>query len=113
MDWNLRVPTSFEWLMLYFQNAALIAPAEFADPLTTEKRILSRRFKTRDFVSATKFLDCLIVDYESLKFCNSHLAALVFQACSDIKETSFIYAITGYNMDHSNFDNEIKYMQQY
>jgi hypothetical protein len=97
------MPTAHDWLLIYFQNLALLSPEQFgtmaqdsdydenefddehdfehnldsdcSENVLNEVDFLRCRFRFSQFKRAVDFLDRLITDYESLKFQYSLLAA--------------------------------------
>ncbi|KAJ3415028.1 hypothetical protein HDV05_005673 [Chytridiales sp. JEL 0842] len=118
---GIAAPTAHDWLLIYYQHAALMYPGyyadlennEFATPVLgdedagdddeghcqikvlNEMELLSRRFVLTSFKAAVVELDQLILDIDSLKFPYSLLAAGVFSRQVKL-ENEEVFIATGY-----------------
>lgn len=78
LDWNMRPSTSLEWLLMYFQNAALQKPVSFGDSNCEDRRINRPRFIYPMFMVSARKLDELVASRHSIELPGSFIAALVF-----------------------------------
>ncbi|KAJ3054703.1 hypothetical protein HK097_001046 [Rhizophlyctis rosea] len=103
LDWDVAIPNANDYLLRYFQQAALyqkvleIQAGLEADPRATQ-RIMRRQFHGQDFADAAQRLDDAVTDYASVKFRNSVLAASVFHLTYGRSEETFTELITSYSI---------------
>jgi len=115
LDWNLRMTTSLDWLMMYCQNAALMYPQAFGDPSVAGDRVVHRRFLTNIFRPATRKLDELVANAQTIDLPNSLIAAIVFgYVCGNgnliPNPIAVCREVTGYDISHNNYADLIKTM---
>ncbi len=84
VSYDIHVPTAYDWLKLYAQLAAhleAIKPA-FALGIHCEQEVdrclWERKFESRQFMLALRYLDAIIHHVKSRRFPNSLLAAAMF-----------------------------------
>ncbi|KAI9504976.1 G1/S-specific cyclin-E2 [Coemansia spiralis] len=89
LGWHLAVPTTFDFLCLAFQRAALHFPKQFADSTAVGKdktdwqpssypAAVPRRFNAQQFTVACDYIDILLHNQSSLRFSASEIAAACF-----------------------------------